>query len=149
MLHLFKDFMVVKSEYAKAEAFWLALWNSIPSLEISLNEWRPNWFISQTPKDANPIFSAVSEKQKKGMRIIQYESTSEEIEFDFWLDTFGGPATDPTAIRELVIACALSPESSQAALRIISSWISGEIELRPQWPDYVSESDFVALTRAA
>ena len=165
MSNLFPNFLHDESEYVQAESYWANLWSKIPEFERSRNQWRPNWFTAQPPQDANPIFTAVSELQKKGIRIIQYEPTFKGTELDFWVDTFGGPATDPTAIRELVIACALSMEASQVAFKLMSSWIIGDIELanlsglpdsftaiqpsRPRWQEFTPEFDFGAFTRAA
>ena len=149
MSHLFENFMTDASAYANAESYWLALWNSIPEFERMLDNWRTNWFTPQLPRDANPIFSAVSENQKKGIRIIQYEPTSGGMEFDCWLDTFGGPPTDPKAIRELVIACALSDDSARAACNAMSEWIRGEVEIIRYWFEYRSEAQSSTVARAA
>jgi len=148
---LFPSFLRDESEYAGAESHWRDQWNSISEFERTVKGWKAGWFPPQPFKDANPIFSAVSEKDRKGLRIVQYESTSSNVEFDFWLDSFGGDAASPGAIRELVIACALSVESSQLAVERMASWVSGEIRLvnvsgipggytvvvpfRPQWLD--------------
>lgn len=130
MTHLFPRFLSDESEYARAEAFWAQqVWAKIPEGDRMLGGWRPNWFPPQPPKDGNPIFSAVSETQHKGVRVIQYEPAADALEFDFWLDSFGGEPTAPGAIRELVIACALSMESARKARDLMSTWVSGEIEL--------------------
>src|SRR5687768_13727149 len=100
MTHLFAKLLTDENEYAQAEAFWALLWQKTSAVERKLRGWRAPWFPPQPPKDANPIFSAVSEMQKKGIRVIQYEPTAGDLELDFWLDTFGGPPTDPKAVRE-------------------------------------------------
>ena len=130
----------------------------VPEIDRLRNGWRSEWFAPQIPKDANPIFTAVSESQKKGIRVIQYEPTMAGIELDVWTDSFGGTATDPNAIHELVIACALSVESSQIVLKLMSSWVVGDVELvnlagvplgvtaiqasRPRWHEFTPEFDF-------
>jgi hypothetical protein len=165
MNHLFPNFLTDETEYAQAEAFWADLWERTSPFERARSFWRPNWFVPQPPKDANPIFTAVSDVQKKGIRIIQYEATLDGIELDFWIDTFGGAPTDPAAIRELVIACALSTEASHVAFKLMSSWVVSDVELvnlsglpqgfmaiqpsRPRWRDFTSDFDFGALTPAA
>ena len=86
-------------------------------------------------RDGNPIFSAYSPERRCGIRVIQYPPESDHLEFDWWLDTFGGPVTDPQAIRELVIACALSKEASRRAFELMEEWcIRGEITERYDQP---------------
>ena len=124
-MNLFPRFLEDEAEYAQAEAFWSRLWADVREVDRFQGAWRCGWFQPQPSKDGNPIFTAVSEAQRKGIRVIQYEPTCQDSEFDFWFDTFGGEATDPQAIRELVIACALSNETAQVARKLMS-WVSGE-----------------------
>ena len=126
---LFSKFLTDTSEYANAEAYWAKLWSETPELQRRVGDWKANWFEPQSLKDGNPIFSAISPTDHKAIRVIQYPPTIDGVEFDFWIDTYGGTATDPRAIRELVIACALSPEAAQLAKRVMSSWMAGEIEI--------------------
>jgi hypothetical protein len=130
MTHLFPTFLTNESDYQRAEDFWtLEIWGKVSEISRTIGGWRPNWFQPQPPRDGNPIFTAISDVQRKAIRVIQYEPGADSLEFDFWLDTFGGSPTDPRAIRELVIACSLSTESAQKARELIASWVSGEIEL--------------------
>ena len=92
-----------ESQYVQMQAYWESIWAATPIFQRMLRGWRADWFKQQTDRDGNPIFSAVSDDADKGIRIIQYEATSAEVELDFWLDTFGGDATQPGTIRELVI----------------------------------------------
>lgn len=126
--HLYPHFLTDASEYESAEQHWLELWNSTPAHDRERFGWEQPWFPADSLKDANPIFTAISPTSQKGIRILQFEPTSDADEFDWWLDTFGGPAADPDAIRELVISCALSPTVSQRARVLMSAWIVGEIE---------------------
>jgi hypothetical protein len=126
MTHLFPNFLADEAEYSQAEGFWARLWAEIAEEDRRCGGWRCRWFQPQAPNDGNPIFTAVSDTQRKAIRVIQYEPTSHEPELDYWFDTFGGDESDPQAIRELVIACALSPETAQKAREIMSSWVSGE-----------------------
>jgi hypothetical protein len=126
MTHLFQNFLADEAEYAQTVVFWESLWASIPDDERRRGGWRCGWLPAQPPKDGNPIFTAVSESQRKAIRVIQYEPTSQEEELDFWFDTFGGDSTEPEHIRELVISCALSVEAAQMAVKLMSLWISGE-----------------------
>lgn len=125
MSHLCSRFLADEAEYARAEAFWAKLWDEIPSNARHNGQWRPGWFETRSIKDGNPIFTAISERERKAIRVIQYEPTCHEAEIDFWLDTFGGDATESQAIRELVIACALSTETAETARKLMASWISG------------------------
>lgn len=126
--HLYKDFLTDPAEYAAAARYWVSQWESVPFFERQQYEWRQPWFASIPPQDGNPIFTAVSEPARKAIRIIQYAPTSSQLEFDFWLDSFGGKLIDPMSIRELVIACALSVEASRRALDLMSQWTFGDIE---------------------
>jgi hypothetical protein len=131
---LFAKFLTDESEYAQAETYWATIWDATPEFYRQSGGWRSGWFNAQPPKDGNPIFTAISEKDRKAIRVIQYEPTTDAPEIEFWMDTYGGTHVDPVAIRELVIACALSPESSQRALQLMSSWIIGDIELSTESP---------------
>ena len=131
MAHLCARFLEDKAEYAQAEDFWIRLWEGIPADLRGSGHWKCGWFDPQAIQDGNPIFTAISENQRKAIRVIQYEPTCDQPEIDFWLDTFGGNGAEPRAIRELVIACALSTETAEAASRLMSSWIGGsEADLR-------------------
>jgi hypothetical protein len=124
---LFPNFLSDENEYGRAEVYWKHLWEQIPA--FNRDSWHSEWFKPSLPKDGNPIFTAVSEKFGKAIRVIQYEATTNPPEIDFWLDTFGGSNIEPVAIRELVIACALSDESARRASQLMSSWIIGDIEI--------------------
>jgi len=147
MPHLFRNFLNDESDYVQSEAVWADLWAAAPEHERLARGWRSPWFAPQPPKDGNPIFSAVSEIQRRGLRIIQFEPSSQAVELDFWTDTFGGTLTDPLAIRELVIACALSTGSIQIARRLMVAWVSGDIELahtpnEPNGPMRIQTTNF-------
>lgn len=131
--HLFARFLEVPSEYEGAKTYWVNLWNRIDAWQRLQRDWRHPWLSSgvvagEELRDGNPIFSAYSPQTRYGIRIIQYPPESDRLEFDWWLDTFGGPATDPRAIRELVIACALSEEAARQASELVENWcLRGEI----------------------
>jgi hypothetical protein len=165
MTALFPNFLRDHSEYARAQAYWASVWATTPVFERMIGEWRTDWFGHQPINDGNPIFSAISGRAEKGIRVIQYEATNDGLELDFWLDTFGGAATDPGTVRELVITCALSIESAQLARNLMASWIIGEIEVasscnlslgfktiravRPRWRDTTLESGSDFSSQAA
>jgi hypothetical protein len=129
MVHLFPHFLNDDSEYAQAQAYWEQIWKDTSAADRTYAAWRSGWFNLSGPNDGNPIFTAVSELERKGIRAIQYAPSSNELELDFWLDTFGGAPTDPDAIQELVIVCSLSVESAIYARNLISAWLVGPIEL--------------------
>lgn len=134
--HLFPDLLHDAQQYERAVRHWVELWNSIGALPKQLYDWRHPWLNAHTADgsmlmDGNPMFSAVSLPLKRAIRIIQHEPTSDHVEFELWLDTFGGTATDPGAICELVMACALSDVASVRAFEAMDAWIhDGPMELR-------------------
>lgn len=133
MQYLYPDFLSNLDDYAKAEAYWLhQVWEQIPNSDRRFGGWRPAWFASEPPYDGNPIFTAIADSLRKAVRVIQYEPLmiADSRELDYWLDTFGGPATDPSAIHELVIACSLSMESAAFARKLIYAWLTGSVEVR-------------------
>lgn len=125
--YVFPHFLQDSSEYEKARSYWVDLWNRIDKRQRLQRDWRHPWLSSgvvagEELQDGNPIFSAFNPETRCGIRIIQYPPESDRVEFDWWLDTFGGPATDPHAIRELVIACALSEEAAERAMELMEKW---------------------------
>lgn len=143
--HLFARFLEDPSEYEGAKTYWANLWNRMNELQRLRRDWRHPWLSSGVVagielRDGNPIFSAYNPETRYGVRVIQYPPESDHLEFDWWLDTFGGPATDPRAIRELVIACALSEEAADRAFELMQTWCrDGKIETcfeRPLLLDY-------------
>jgi len=139
--HVFPHFLTDASEYLAAEAYWISLWKSISEFDRRRFGWRQPWFdFSDSLRDGNPIFTAYSESELKAIRIIQFAPTLSVPELDWWLDTFGGGSTDPVAVRELVIACALSTESAIMASRLMQSWVVGEIELAPDLDEMIEPS---------
>ena len=72
------------------------------------------------------MFSAYSATARRGVRIIQHPPTNNQLEFAYWLDTYGGSDTDPESIQELVIACALSDAASVPAVSLMNAWVAGE-----------------------
>ncbi len=123
--HMYPKFLEDRSEYRAAEEHWNALWSSIKPAGQADEAWLTPWLGTGSPeiRDGNPIFSAWSPRLKRGVRVIQHEPTSDEVEFSVWFDTFGGDAADPESIHELVIACALSSASSCFARELIHQWV--------------------------
>ncbi len=122
------DFLNDETEYRRAETYWNQLWTRIDPLPKRAFGWVTPWVGTGSPSllDGNPIFSAYSLRLRKGIRIIQHAPTEDQLELAFWLDTFGGPVTDPESIRELVIACALSDVAAIEANSLMSRWVEAE-----------------------
>jgi hypothetical protein len=123
--HLYRGFLTDAGIYESAQARWGHLWEKLVASERSNTEWKAPWFapqfVNETPmRDGNPIFSALAPSLKRGIRIIQHEPTSDQVELDYWLDTFEGDER----ISELVISCALSDQAEQQASKLIRSWIT-------------------------
>jgi hypothetical protein len=114
-------------EYDLAESFWREPWRGLVAAKGTAELWRVPWFkgeyLDGTPiRDANPIFSAVSPVLGKGVRIIQFEPTTNRCEIGYWMDAREGETEDET-IRELVISCALSEQAVQRAANLLREWI--------------------------
>jgi hypothetical protein len=125
--HLYPNFLKDEREYVASERYWIDLWQQIDMDAKDRNEWRQPWFQPLPPSisEGNPIFSAVSPRLKRGIRIIQSEPSETGLEFVAYPDTFGGPVSDPDAIHELVISCALSDASAKAAFSVMLPWVEG------------------------
>ena len=129
---LFSRFLEDPTEYAKAVAFWVELWERIDPIQRNRNRWQQPWLSTGGSEfmDGNPVFSAFTPSRRWGIRVIQHAPTSGSFELQYWVDTFGGPDTDPDSIRELVIACALCEETASFALSLMQQWVSsGSIDI--------------------
>jgi hypothetical protein len=124
--HLFADFLDDEQVYRSAERYWVDLWEGIDS-EIRRG-WKQPWFQPLPPSlgEGNPIFSAVSPRLRRGIRIIQSAPTDKRLEFVAYPDTFGGSVFDLRAIHELVISCALSDAVARVALSLMLPWVAGQ-----------------------
>lgn len=125
--HLFASFLEDRSQYAGSVRRWLELWNGTDAAARRRDHWTTPW-LSTTEEDGlgdgNPIFSAWSPKQRRGIRVIQHVPTRDIAELAWWLDTFAGPIRNPDCVEELVIACAMSLESMAVAQGLIEQWIT-------------------------
>jgi|RhiMetdeSRZDD1v2_1073273.scaffolds.fasta_scaffold49377_5 hypothetical protein len=131
--HLFADFLDDSNVYRQVVEYWRDLWTRLEPLKRGQLEWIEPWLSTGAPTilDGNPIFSAYSPKLRKGIRVVQYPPASaDDVEFDYWLDTYGGDITDPQSIQELVISCALSEESARLSRLVIEPWLSGPVSLQ-------------------
>ncbi len=127
-VRLHSDFLNSPESYGKAIEFWENLWDDLICQIPHDYPWSSPWMENSIP-DGNPIFSAVSQFQKRGIRIIQLESGDPgDIDLDWWLDYYGDRKSR-NAIRELVIACCPSKQNIQEVERILREWVElGEIK---------------------
>ena len=131
--YLFPNFLSDPAEYAQAEALWTKHWDELREWVRDRDEWKAPWlgtgFADGTScRDGNPIFSAVSRLRRRGIRVIQFERSTDPGELYSWKDTFdeGGPEK----IDELVISCALTRRTLIDAMYMMSQWVDeGQIEL--------------------
>jgi hypothetical protein len=124
--HLYQNFLHDEKIYAQVEQFWIDLWQKIdPAIR---DGWQQPWFQLLPPSisEGNPIFSAVSHRLKRGIRILQSEPTEKGLEFVAYPDTFDGSIFDAKAIHELVISCALSDAAARIALSLMMPWVEGK-----------------------
>jgi hypothetical protein len=125
--HLFSNFLEDEMVYKEAERFWIDLWEQIDPETRARHGWQQPWFgpLPPTISEGNPIFSAVSLRERRGIRIIQAAPMENGLEFVAYPDTFGGSIFDPEAINELVISCALSEEAARLASSKMIAWVEG------------------------
>src|SRR5438105_15742731 len=111
---LFPNFLNDPNEYHQAETLWRERWDELVRRVGQERQWVTPWltttFANGTPfADGNPIFSAVAPDRRLGVRVIQVEPSEEPRELSYWTDTFA--EGEPEAIKELVIACTLTPQT--------------------------------------
>ena len=129
---LFPDFREDQAAYGKAQSYWTNLWNALLESIPHAGPWESPW-MKNPDLDGNPIFTAVSRSQRRGVRIIQQPPPGPgEIDLDFWIDTFG-QKSDPDAITELVISCCPSRSNMFRIEQMIREWVeSGRSPVYPQ-----------------
>jgi hypothetical protein len=126
--HLYADFLKNKQEYRRAERFWEALWEELVNAAGVAEKWQHPW-LGADLQDGDPMFSAVSPMQGRGVHIIQHAPTSDQLELVYWVDKFGEEGIDDV-IYQLVISCALSREAAAQASALLWSWVTrGKVEL--------------------
>ena len=124
--HLFPRFLDDPTEYARAEAYWRALWDELVWFEGQAQEWQYPWlktaYANGTPfQDGDPIFSAWSPSRKLGVRVIQNEPGAGEPELTYWHDVVGDQWSGE--VQTLVISCILSGQTAALARDLISYWV--------------------------
>jgi hypothetical protein len=126
---LFPCFLSNAAEYGRAEAYWKDLWRRALEKCKKSGEWRSPWLTTRFAdgtvcRDGNPIFSAVNETKKLGIRIIQH-APSNAVDLDSWTDEFGD-SSQGERIRELVISCVPTQESATHVLKLLCGWVTQE-----------------------
>jgi hypothetical protein len=125
--HIDRDFLTNRRQYRHAEKFWRDLWERLVAGAGVAGTWQQPWL--GTPlRDGDPMFRAVSHDLGRGVRVIQHEPTSNDLELVWWLDRFGEEGIDPV-IEQLVISCALSKQAADQAQQLLWSWVTrGQVE---------------------
>ena len=118
--YLFQSFLEDKRVYNLNQAYWRRSLSVIAkerklSFQPYLN---PNDSEGEKEYDANPIFEAFFPELRKAIRIIQDEPEKDAPELAAWLDSIE-LEEDERPVSELVIALALSQESSKMAKQLI------------------------------
>ena len=127
--HKYQGFLTDPEQYRLSESYWQDLFReAITSVGGQAGRWEMPW-LGMPLRDGNPIFSAVCRERGLGVRVLQYEPTTDEPEIDWWTDTFGD-AAEGNGIQELVISCALSDEAASVAGAFIHTWVRrGEVSV--------------------
>jgi hypothetical protein len=127
VINLLPYFLTDEDQYRQSEQYWVELWQRIDRSDRDRYQWSHPWLGTGSPaiKDGNPIFSAYSPVLRRGIRIVQQEPIDTDLDIQAYPDSFGGPHNDPAIINELVIACTLSDEAAQIALRLMRPWVAG------------------------
>ena len=121
--HLYPNFLTDPQEYKRSEEFWNDLWKDLIKETGVAKDWKSPWLAAPLP-DGDPMFSAVSQAQRRGVHVIQHMPTSEDLEIVWWQDKFGEEGVD-AVIDQLVISCALSSESAAQARELMRGWAIG------------------------
>lgn len=124
---LFPDFMHEPLQYDRAEALWAEKWRELIQRAGQEDRWESPFYITTfvdgTPcRDGNPIFSAADPVRQLGVRVIQFEPTSDSEELVSWFNTFA--KGEPEEIHELVISCSLTEATLTRACDLIRQWIA-------------------------
>ena len=121
--HLYKDFLKNKKEYKNAESYWEKLFQEIFSQTNIESKKRLNYSFNNAEEflDGNPITDRYFANNKKAIRIIQEEITTNSIKIDAWIKKI--EIEEDIEILELVISLELSEESTEIVKRLIDEWI--------------------------
>src|SRR5262249_42952285 len=126
--HIYANFLSDDREYRLSEEHWVQLWQQVDPPARERWGWQQPWFqpLPRSLGEGNPIFSAVSPRLRRGIRVIQHAPTESGVEVQVWRDFFGGSSSDTDRIEELVISCAVSDLASDVVLTLMEPWVQGE-----------------------
>jgi hypothetical protein len=127
--YLFPHFLSDPREYKQAEVLWREQWDDLVRRVRQERLWETPWVntcsVNETPiQDGNPIFSAISPRRRRAIRVIQLEPSDNPRAFYVWTDTFAEGSSE--AIEELVISCVLTHETLNEAAELMRQWITEE-----------------------
>lgn len=125
----FPRFLDDPKEYQQAETLWRERWSDLLRRLGQEWLWQSPWlstsFADGSPsQDGNPIFSAVSPRLRRGVRVIQIEPSDKPRELYAWTDTFGEGEREP--IKELVLTCVLTDQTLLDAVDLMKRWLTDE-----------------------
>ncbi|MGE4195959.1 MAG: hypothetical protein AB7G11_02390 [Phycisphaerales bacterium] len=123
--YLYPDFLTNEHAYRQSEKAWRAVWDRVDPVARQRDGWRAPRLGTGHPDilDGNPIFSAVSDSRRRGVRVIQREPDPKDSDLVYWISAFSGEESDPKGITELVIDCALSDEALNEAVSMLDTWV--------------------------
>jgi hypothetical protein len=106
------------SSYEQDEAAWRAAWKDVALVHAPFADWATPW-VDESHRDGNPIFSAVSQSARRGVRILRHDRP----DVMHWLDFFA--KGEPEEIRELVVSVPEGVEvSASFEIRsLLENWI--------------------------
>ena len=112
--------------YEEEEESWLLLWRKTLEQVGQLAQWKTPWlntaFADGTPcRDGNPIFSAIHESGRFGVRVIQLDPGGSPEEFTSWTDVFAKGELEE--VEELVIFCTLTQETLSKARTVLDQFV--------------------------
>ena len=140
--HMFPNFLRDTAQYRAAEEFWEELWNSQierGGLSADWVKWLNTEYSDGTSfGDGNPIFTRISLRDGRAVRVILTEPRSNIVALDYWIEETSSGGSPDLCIRELVISCELSAGAAQIATELIWAWVrNGEITLRSELTESV------------
>lgn len=128
-LHYFGNYLDDEDVYIALEKYWIDMFFMLLHNEnIDGGDWVCPYYnttFSNGKKmmDGNPIFSAISKKRNKVIKIIQ-ESPENGNVLSYWINS---SIDNNQSQKELVIVCTLNDRNLEKIKDIIISWIKGKL----------------------
>lgn len=129
-LHYFSNYLDDEDVYNALEKYWIDMFYMLLQQEnIDSSDWICPYYNTtfgngKKMMDGNPIFSAISEKRNKVIKIIQ-ESPKDGDVLSYWINSSIG---NNQSQKELVIICTLNNCNLKKIKDIIISWIKGKLK---------------------